>query len=79
MSTPRQGDQVPAGPGSQVPARRPADGGDAKTSRNGAQPGDRPGQAPAGRLRARSALLFSLSMAQFMVVLDSNAHCVSSV
>jgi MFS family permease len=58
MSVPRPGDQVPAG------------NGDAGTSRNQGQPGGGPTQAPAVRPRAGSALLLSLSMAQFMVVLD---------
>ena len=58
MSVPRPGDEVPAGHG------------DAGTSRNQGQPGGGPAQTPAARPRAGSALLLSLSMAQFMVVLD---------
>jgi EmrB/QacA subfamily drug resistance transporter len=61
MFTPRPGDQVPA--------RRPA-GGDTGTSRAGGRPGDSPAQAAAGGPRAGLALLLSLAMAQFMVVLD---------
>ena len=62
MSVPRPGNQVPAG--------LPAGGGDAGTSRNGGRTGDRPVRAPAGEPGAGTALLLSLSMAQFMVVLD---------
>lgn len=66
MSVPRPGDQVPAG------------GGEAVPSRDGGQPGQRQAQAPAGAPHAGLALLVSLSMAQFMVVLDAtivNALC----
>ncbi len=57
-------------PGNQVPAGRPASGEDAETSRNGAdwvtvRPRPRQGGPCTG-----FALLLSLSMAQFMVVLD---------
>jgi EmrB/QacA subfamily drug resistance transporter len=58
MSVPRPGDQVPAG------------GGDAETSRDGGRLGDRPAQAAGDGPGAGFALLLSLSMAQFMVVLD---------
>jgi EmrB/QacA subfamily drug resistance transporter len=45
--------------------------GEARTARgHGSPPGDQPGQAPAGDPPAGFALLLTLSMAQFMVVLD---------
>jgi EmrB/QacA subfamily drug resistance transporter len=52
------GDQVPAG------------GGAGDTGRTGGVPGGGPAQAVAGAPRAGLALLLSLAMAQFMVVLD---------
>ncbi len=58
MSVPSPGNQVPVG------------GGDAGASRDAGQPGQQAAQAPAGAPRAGLALLLSLSMAQFMVVLD---------
>ena len=63
MSVSRSGDQVPA---------RPSAGhGEAGTaSSGGSRPRDRPGQAPPGAPRAGFPLLLTLSMAQFMVVLD---------
>jgi EmrB/QacA subfamily drug resistance transporter len=45
-------------------------GGEAETGRDEGQPGQRPVQAPEGAPRAGFALLLSLAMAQFMVVLD---------
>jgi EmrB/QacA subfamily drug resistance transporter len=54
------------GPDHQVPAG----GEDAKTSPASGQPADRPPQAAAGGPHAGFALLLSLAMAQFMVVLD---------
>jgi EmrB/QacA subfamily drug resistance transporter len=57
-------------PGDQA-AAPPADHTDAETrSSGGAGLRDRAGQAPAGAPRAGFALLLTLSMAQFMVVLD---------
>jgi EmrB/QacA subfamily drug resistance transporter len=58
MSLPHPGDQVPAGNGA------------AETSGGGGGLSRRPAQAAAGAPRAGFALLLSLSMAQFMVVLD---------
>jgi hypothetical protein len=64
MSRSRSGDQVPATPS--------AGHGEAETTgRGGGRPGDRLGKARAGAPRAGFALLLTLSMAQFMVVLDS--------
>ena len=57
--------------GDQVPAASSAGQRDAETiSRGGGRPGDQLGKAPAGAPRAGFALLLTLSMAQFMVVLD---------
>jgi EmrB/QacA subfamily drug resistance transporter len=58
MSVPPPGDQVPGGPG------------DAVTGQDGGLPGDRPAPAGASAPRPGFALLLSLAMAQFMVVLD---------
>ena len=58
MSGSGSGDQVPA-----VPSPRPGAG-------NGGRPGAQPGKAPSGASHAVFALLLTLSMAQFMVVLD---------
>jgi EmrB/QacA subfamily drug resistance transporter len=58
MSVPGPDHQVPAG------------GEDAKTSPGTGRPGDRPARAAAGGPHAGLALLLSLAMAQFMVVLD---------
>jgi EmrB/QacA subfamily drug resistance transporter len=69
MFTPRLG-HFRSRSGDQVPAGQPADGGDAGTRRAGDRPGDSPAQAAAGGPRAGLALLLSLAMAQFMVVLD---------
>jgi EmrB/QacA subfamily drug resistance transporter len=49
---------------------RPAHGGDGETGQNGDRQGDGPAHAPAGGPPAGFALLLSLAMAQFMVVLD---------
>ena len=63
MSLSRSGDQLPTAPS---PGH-----GDAETiSRGGGRPGNQLGKAPAGAPRAGFALLLTLSMAQFMVVLD---------
>ncbi len=53
-----------------MPAGQPADAADAKASPNEARPGDGQAQPAKGAPRAGFALLLSLSMAQFMVVLD---------
>ena len=60
MSSSRSGDQVPA-----TPSPGPGDAG-----HGGGRPGDGPGKGSAGVRRAGFALLLTLSMAQFMVVLD---------
>ena len=63
MSVSRSGDQVPAAPSPRH--------GDAETvSRGGGRSRDQLGKAPAGAPGAGFALLLTLSMAQFMVVLD---------
>ena len=60
-----------SGSGDQVPAAPSPGHGDAETiSRGEGRPGDQLGKAPAGAPRAGLALLLTLSMAQFMVVLD---------
>jgi len=70
MSLSRSGDQVPAAPS---PGH-----GDAETiSRGGGRPGDQLGKAPTGAPRAGFALLLTLSMAQFMVVLDGTFPSVN--
>src|SRR5579863_6457770 len=63
MSPPRSGDQVPATP-------PPGHGTVPRTGRGGGRLRDRAGKAPAGAPRSGFALLITLSMAQFMVVLD---------
>jgi len=62
MSVPHVGDQAPAD--------RPASGADGETGRNEGHRSARPRQAAAGAPRPGLALLLSLAMAQFMVVLD---------
>ncbi len=62
MSVPRSGDQVPGASSSGC--------GDAETTRRGGRSRDQLGKAPAGAPRTGFALLLTLSMAQFMVVLD---------
>jgi len=57
-------------PGNQGPAGEPGSAGGAKESREGDRPGAPSGQALAGAPRAGFALLLSLALAQFMVVLD---------
>ncbi len=59
-----------SGPGDQVPAGRPAGDTDPGISRNPSAQVDRQAPAAAGAPRAGFALLLSLAMAQFMVVLD---------
>ena len=63
MSPSQSGDQVPA-----TPAAGHGDPG--TTGRGAGRPDDQLGKAPAGAPRAGFALLLTLSMAQFMVVLD---------
>jgi len=46
-------------------------GGEAETGQDEGQPRDRPVQAPEDAKPAGFALLLSLAMAQFMVVLDT--------
>ena len=62
MSVSRSGDQVAASSASHIDAETRSSGG--------AGLGDRAGKAPAGAPQAGFALLLTLSMAQFMVVLD---------
>ena len=64
MSLSRSGDQVPAAPS---PGHR---GMPKRSAAAEGRPGDQLGKAPAGAPRAGFALLLTLSMAQFMVVLD---------
>jgi hypothetical protein len=63
MSVSGSGDAVPAAPA-------PGDGAAGAVGPGGRRPGDQPGKAPAGAPGAGFALLLTLSMAQFMVVLD---------